>query len=174
MWELVKEHFHALAKPFEGCRLKAYWDPVGFPTQGWGHLLNRRNTRKAIVQRFIDEGNSQKDALRLADQWLQETWPPVSQEMADRWLDSDAAVAFNGARKYTTVRLTPQQWAAVTDFCFNLGVGNYQMSTLRRMINREDDIEDTADQFLRWNKAQGIILPGLTRRCKARRALFLS
>jgi lysozyme len=36
------------------------------------------------------------------------------------------------------------------------------------------DIEGAADEFLKWNKAGGKILAGLTRRRAAERALFLS
>ena len=31
-----------LAAPFEGLRLEAYHDPVGYPTQGYGRLLSRK------------------------------------------------------------------------------------------------------------------------------------
>ena len=46
-------------------------------------------------------------------------------------------------------------------------------STLLRKLNA-GDYAGAADEFLRWNKAGGKVLNGLTRRREAERALFLS
>ncbi|WP_049003403.1 lysozyme, partial [Citrobacter freundii] len=46
-------------------------------------------------------------------------------------------------------------------------------STLLRKLN-DGDVKGAADEFLRWNKAGGKVLNGLTRRREAERALFLS
>ncbi|EBY2991617.1 lysozyme, partial [Salmonella enterica subsp. enterica serovar Typhimurium] len=46
-------------------------------------------------------------------------------------------------------------------------------STLLRKLN-SGDYAGAADEFLRWNKAGGKVLNGLTRRREAERALFLS
>jgi GH24 family phage-related lysozyme (muramidase) len=47
-----------------------------------------------------------------------------------------------------------------------------QSSTLLKLLN-QGEYTQAADQFLRWNKAGGRVLPGLTRRREAERALFL-
>jgi lysozyme len=69
--------------------------------------------------------------------------------------------------------ISDDQAAALADFAFNLGAGALQASTLLRMVNR-GDFADAADQFMRWNKAGGRILKGLTRRRAAERALFIN
>jgi lysozyme len=56
---------------------------------------------------------------------------------------------------------------------FNIGSGNFQRSTIRQRILREE-WEGAADAFLMWSKAGGKVLPGLVRRRKAEIALFLS
>jgi len=50
--------------------------------------------------------------------------------------------------------------------------GNLRHSTLLRMVNAGDFL-GAADQFLRWNKAGGKVLPGLVLRREAERQLFL-
>jgi lysozyme len=58
-------------------------------------------------------------------------------------------------------------------FSFNVGLGNFQRSTIRMKIQRED-WDAAADAFLMWTKAGGKELPGLVKRRKGERALFLS
>ena len=62
---------------------------------------------------------------------------------------------------------------AITSLAFNIGLGNLQSSTLRMKYNRQD-YAGAADEFLKWRKANGVILRGLERRREAERALFLS
>jgi lysozyme len=62
---------------------------------------------------------------------------------------------------------------ACVSFSFNVGLGNFQRSTIRMKIQREE-WEAAADSFLLWTKAGGKELPGLVRRRKGERALFLS
>ena len=53
--------------------------------------------------------------------------------------------------------------AALISFCYNLGLGNYRISTLRERVN-DGDWTEAACEILRWNKARGRVLAGLTRR----------
>ena len=57
----------------------------------------------------------------------------------------------------------PRRLAAIISFCYNCGLGNYRISTLRRRVN-EGDWDSAYHEIQKWNKAQGIVLPGLTRR----------
>lgn len=153
-----------IAKPFESCRLRAYWDCAGFPTNGWGNLLSRV-TKPKIMQQF---GFSSAEA----DEWLHTQWPDITQEKADRDFRINLDKAFTSVRRLVKIPLKAGQVAALIDFAFNLGAGNLQASTLLKLINRSEFLE-AAEQFLRWNKAGGIILKGLTRRCRARRQMFM-
>ncbi len=74
--------------------------------------------------------------------------------------------------RLVTVDLDQDQFDALVSFTFNLGAGNLQSSTLLKLLN-QGEYTQAADQFLRWNKAGGRVLPGLTRRREAERALFL-
>lgn len=57
-------------------------------------------------------------------------------------------------------------------FVYNLGAGNLASSTLLKLLNA-GDYAGAADQFLRWNKAGGNVLSGLTARRSAERQMFL-
>jgi lysozyme len=63
--------------------------------------------------------------------------------------------------------------AALVDFAFNLGEGNLAASTLRRKVNA-GEWDEVAYQFMRWNKAGGVVLRGLTRRRGAERDIFMA
>ncbi|XQQ05069.1 MAG: lysozyme [Leptolyngbya sp. IPPAS B-1204] len=70
------------------------------------------------------------------------------------------------------VPLSDDQFSALVSFTYNVGEGALASSTLLRLLNQRN-YQGAADQLLRWDKAGGSTLPGLTRRRKAERALFL-
>jgi hypothetical protein len=61
----------------------------------------------------------------------------------------------------------------MVSLCFNIGPANFTRSNVVRAFNAGDDGR-AANSFLAWNRAGGKILPGLTRRRKAEKRLFLS
>ena len=61
---------------------------------------------------------------------------------------------------------------AVVSFAFNAGTGRYQSSTIR-MKNNRADYEGAAEAFMMWTMGGGKVLPGLVRRRKAEKALYL-
>ena len=62
---------------------------------------------------------------------------------------------------------------ALVSISYNFGLGNLQRSTIRMKANR-GEWEAAAEAFMQWTKGGGKELPGLVRRRKAERALFLS
>lgn len=70
-------------------------------------------------------------------------------------------------------KLNENQTIAVLSFMYNLGRGAFDGSTLRRRID-EGRYAEAANEFPKWNKAGGVVLPGLVTRRAAERALFLS
>lgn len=62
---------------------------------------------------------------------------------------------------------------ALVSFAFNVGLGNLQRSGLRMKTNR-GDFEEAADEFMKWTKAGGRVLPGLVKRRMDEKALYLS
>ena len=62
--------------------------------------------------------------------------------------------------------------AALASFVYNVGPGAYQRSTLLRRLNGGDTVGG-CNELLRWNRAGGQVLPGLTARREAERELCL-
>lgn len=70
------------------------------------------------------------------------------------------------------VSVTQCERDALTSFVFNLGAKRLYDSTLLRKLTKGDRA-GAADQFLRWNRGGGRVLPGLVARREAERRMFL-
>ena len=69
------------------------------------------------------------------------------------------------------VSLTANQGAALLSFAYNLGMGALAKSTLLKKLNAAD-VWGCANEFSKWHKAGGQVMPGLIARRKAERELF--
>lgn len=129
--------------------IEPYYDPVGLPTIGYGHLLSR--TAWAPLDQF----------------------PAISIAQAEALLRADLLKAAGAVMRLVKVKLNANQIAALIDFVFNAGAGNFEISTIRRVINR-GDLAAVPAQLMRWVYAKGVKLPGLVKRRKAEVALWLA
>lgn len=136
----------ALIKEFEGLRLEAYPDPA---TGGDPWTIGVGHTGPEVQPGLV-----------------------ISEEEADEFLRADLA-KFERCVSLAVNDVTQHQFDACVSLAFNIGCGNFGKSTLVRKI-AQGDISGAADEFLRWNKAAGRVMAGLTRRREAERALFLS
>lgn len=87
-------------------------------------------------------------------------------------LVEDSTYAGKAVQRCTQVKLTQEQYDALVSFVFNVGGGAYCKSTLVRKLNTGDCV-GAANEFQRWNRAGGRVLPGLTSRRKAEATLFV-
>ncbi|WP_416675740.1 lysozyme [Egbenema bharatensis] len=132
-----------LLKSFEGLRLQAYLDAVGVWTIGYGTTAGVRPGMR------------------------------ITEAEAEALLQRDLARFEQAVSQLITVPLNEDQYSALVSFTYNVGEGALSGSTLRRLLNQRDYL-GAADQLLRWNRGDGgRELPGLTRRRRAERALFL-
>ncbi len=133
-----------LIRKYEGLQLAAYVCPGGKLTIGYGHTGADVTTGKKID---AEEANAllRKDVQRFEKSVNELVMVPISQGMFD----------------------------ALISFSFNLGAGSLKSSTLLKKLNA-DDREGAADEFLKWNKAKGKVLAGLTARRESERELFLA
>jgi lysozyme len=69
--------------------------------------------------------------------------------------------------------LTQGQFDALVDFCFNLGAGRLQSSTLLRCLNA-GRYDAAAEQLLLWDVASGEVNLGLKGRREAELCLWKS
>ena len=136
-----------LIKKFEGLYLKAYLDPVGIPTIGWGTI------------RYPDGS-----AVKLGD--------VINEEMAKAYLMHEINQScILPIDRLVKVPLNNNQFCALISFVYNLGQGNFASSTMLKKINASD-FAGAALEFPRWNKAKGKVLAGLTRRRNDEMELF--
>lgn len=90
---------------------------------------------------------------------------------AVQWLREDVQEAVDAVNRLVKVKINQAQFDALVDFVFNLGAGAFAKSTLLRMLNAYDYVGATA-QFARWDKDNGKVVAGLTRRRAAEAKLF--
>lgn len=95
-----------------------------------------------------------------------------TREQARRWLEEDLEDASRAVQDYVRVPLTQPQFDALVSFVYNVGVHNFNTSTLLKRIN-EGDMDAAANEFLKWDHAGGKVMAGLTRRRQAEREMFL-
>jgi len=138
-----------LIKEFEGCKLKAYQCPAGVWTIGIGSTHYGDGTPVTKNRTLPNEGAA--IALLAAT---------IGQ--------------YEKAVNATCVELTQNEYDALVCLCYNIGAGNFFKSTLVKMLKAGDDKAEIAKQFLRWDKAGGKPLAGLTRRRNAEAELFLT
>lgn len=74
-----------------------------------------------------------------------------------------------GVERCIHVPMSPEREAAALSFAYNVGVGAFCRSGFARKLNAGDP--DACDELMKWNRAGGMVLPGLTRRREAERAL---
>lgn len=96
----------------------------------------------------------------------------TTEEAETIWLNKYVQAIANEILSVVSVQLNNNQVCALIDFVYNLGIGNLKKSTLLKCINN-NNFNAAANEFLKWNKAGGIVLKGLERRRQEERALFL-
>lgn len=133
-----------LIKLFESLKLKAYLDPVGVLTIGYG------TTR--IDGKPVKIGTT------------------ITEKQAEEYLMKDLIVFEKCVSDTITVTLNENQFSALVSFVYNLGCGSLKKSTLAKRLNRGDYNVD--DEFGKWVKAGGKVLAGLVRRREAEKNLF--
>lgn len=138
----------ALARRFEGFYPLPYLCPAGVPTIGYGATYYEDGTRVTLADGRI----TRQRAEQLLAWQLRTVYLPQVLRLCPE-ID------------------TPRRLAAIVDFTFNLGSNNLRTSTLRKRINA-GIWDDVPAQLLRWNKAGGRVLRGLTLRREAEGALI--
>jgi|TARA_B110000879_G_scaffold4415_1_gene5864 lysozyme len=95
----------------------------------------------------------------------------ISEARANEMLNEELTEYENYINKGVTVPLSQCQFDAMVSWVYNLGNGNLTSSTLLKVLN-SGDYAGVPAQMLRWNKAGGKVLAGLTRRRQAEADMF--
>jgi len=134
---------------FEGCRLEAYLCPASVPTIGYGST-------------YYEDGRP----VKLGD--------AITQERADQLFEAIAEDFAKRVRSLLKVGLNENQFSALVSFTYNVGVANLKKSTLLKKVNINPSDTTITDEFLKWNKAGGKVLAGLTRRREQEAKLYFT
>ena len=140
----ISENGLDLIRKYEGLQLAAYVCPGKKLTIGYGHT-------------GPDVKSGQK----------------INVEEANALLQKDVQRFEHAVNELVTAPMTQGMFDALISFSFNLGAGSLKGSTLLKKLNA-DDREAAAEEFLKWNKANGKVLAGLTKRRESERKLFLA
>jgi lysozyme len=134
----------------EGLSLKPYLCPAKIPTIGYGNTYYSDGKRVTLLDKDI----TKQQAFDMF------------KEIANRF----------GKRVDELVisELTQNQFNALVSFAYNVGTGNFASSTLLKKINKNPNDLTLKAEFLRWNKAGGKVLNGLTNRRNEEADLYFS
>ena len=94
-----------------------------------------------------------------------------TQAQCDAAFLQDMASFEADVRRLVKVKLKPWQFDALVSFTYNCGTGALQKSTLLKKVNA-GQFDAAALEFHKWNKANGKVLAGLTRRRASEALLF--
>ena len=95
----------------------------------------------------------------------------ITQEQAEQMLVEELNEYEGYINDMVTTPLSQNQFDALVSWVYNLGGGNLKASTLLKVLN-SGDFNGVPAQLMRWNKAGGKVLEGLTRRRQAEADLF--
>ena len=95
----------------------------------------------------------------------------ITQEQAEQMLVEELNEYEGYINNMVTVPLSQNQFDALVSWVYNLGGGNLKASTLLKVVN-SGEFNGVPEQIMRWNKAGGKVLEGLTRRRQAEADLF--
>jgi len=138
-----------LIQEFEGLKLTAYQDVIGIWTIGYGNT-------------FYLDGNIVKKGNK------------VTKPQAEALLKATIKEFEAKVESLVKAKLNQNQFDALVSFTYNVGPANLKKSTLLKKVNINPNDESIAQEFIKWNKAGGKVVDGLTRRRQAESDLYFS
>jgi lysozyme len=152
--KLNKEGIDLLHK-YEGLKLESYECPASlrlveekkFWTIGYG------NTR-------YEDGSLVKEGDKISKDRAEMLFTNIVNDFASK------------VNKRLTKKLNENQFSALVSFAYNVGIGNFASSTLLGLVNQNPNDPEIRTQFMRWNKASGKPLKGLTLRRESEANLY--
>jgi lysozyme len=136
-----------LIKSFEGCKLSAYKCSANKETIGYGNTFYEDGTPVKLGDKITKERAESLFEL-ISDDFSKKVVPLVKSQ------------------------LNENQFGAIVSFAYNAGIGNLKSSTLLKKVNANPSDATIRAEFMKWDKAGGKQLAGLTRRRKAEADLY--
>lgn len=139
----------AIIKKHEGLRLSSYLCPAGVPTIGYGNT-RYPDGRKVILGEKL---SSEKEATQLLLASLESYEAAVNRHLPN---------------------LNQCQFDALVSFCYNVGTGAFIKSTLLKKAKANAADPSIVDEFNKWVRGGGKVLPGLVTRRREEAKLYFS
>ena len=133
---------------FEGFSAKPYLCSAKVPTIGYGNTYYLNGKKVTLLDNPITE----LEAFEMF------------KAIADKFADK--------VSKLVTATIDQGQFNALVSLTYNIGPANFQKSTLLRKVNFNHNDPSIRAEFLKWNKAGGQVLKGLTIRRKAEADIY--
>ena len=146
---VISSKLRELVKHFEGCKLTAYVCSAGHNTIGYGNT-------------FYENGVKVKPGDK------------ITQQRAEELLDVILIKFVQQTNEVIKSSVNQNQRDALTDFAYNCGLGNLKSSTLLKKVNADPNDKTIREEFMKWTRANKIVLNGLVRRREAEANLYFS
>jgi lysozyme len=146
----LNETGYNLIKEFEGLSLKPYKCSAGISTIGYGNTFYENGTKVKMTDAPINKERAETLFKTLADKFAVKVVPLIKKP------------------------ITQNQFNALVSFAYNVGIGALSNSTLLRLVNNNPNDANIAKEFLKWNKAGGKVVNGLTNRRIKESALYFT
>lgn len=125
---------------FEGLSLTPYLCPAKIPTIGYGSTYYP-NGKKVTMK---DKAITKQEAFDM--------FKIIADEFAIK------------VDKLITSKISQNKFNSLVSFAYNCGINNLGISTLLKKVNFNPDDLTIKNEFLKWNKAGGKVVKGLTTR----------
>jgi GH24 family phage-related lysozyme (muramidase) len=134
-----------LVKGFEGFQPKAYQDPIGKWTIGYGHTADVHPGEK------------------------------ITPAQGESFLRQDMQMAENAVRRNIHTPLSSNQFSALTSLAYNVGPTGFKKSGVAKQVNAGNyqAAANSFGKIVHGHGPNGPVLPGLVRRRAAEKELFL-
>ncbi len=129
----------AIIRKYEGLKLRAYICPSGLPTIGYGATFYMNGSRVQIG-----------DVITI--------------DHADKLLHFQVRLFADEVRRTVKSNINDNQLGALVSFCFNIGGAAFGRSTLAKKVNANPSDSTIRNEFMRWTRGGGKVLPGLVKR----------
>ena len=140
----------SLIKQFEGFLAKPYKCPANIPTIGYGATYYPSGLKVSMTDKAITEGQASTMLMNILRTY---------EKSVDSFCRDD---------------INQNQFDALVAFAYNVGVNALKGSTLLKKVNNNPQDVTIRNEFLKWNKANGRALNGLTNRRIAEADLYES
>jgi lysozyme len=134
----------------EGLSLKPYLCPAKIPTIGYGNTYYSDGKKVTLLDKDITKQQAFDMFKEIANRFAKRV---------------DTLVTSN---------INQNQFNSLVSFAYNVGTGNFHISTLLKKVNKNPNDLTIKAEFLKWNKAGGKVLNGLTNRRNEEADLYFS